>query len=286
MNKFLQLVENVLLEASYEPSSIINLPYTSGGLADMSGPPSDSPWGAAWNTKPHYRKSAFYGYAVFLHPERGEKYKNEGDQDVIFVKRPSTMKMEDFNRKLDIFLEQGDRSCDHIERIPSNVIDFLNKREMKCKEWWALCGRNPEEEKVKINKPGTKFGSREEGMAKIKAKAKELAIEKRDILISNGVSKEDAVKAAKEAYHKFIQDFYNKSNLKVTAAGGPIKATNNPLMHKGVHDRLKAADENKIKQKATQLYKDLLRAGTPEAEAKLRARKYYERLINPAKNDN
>lgn len=285
MNKFLQLVENVLLEASYERSSIINIPYTKGGLADMSGPAEDNPWGRAWNTKPHYSKSAFYGYAVYLQPPRGEKYKNEGDQDVIFVKRPSTMKMEDFNKKLDIFLGQQGRKCDSVERISSKVIDFLNKREMKCKEWWVLCGRNPEEEKVEINSPGTKFQTREEGMAEIKAKAKELAMKKRDILISNGVSKEDASEAARKAYHMFIQDFYNKSNLKVVAASGPVKAMDNPLMHKGVHDRIKAAQESQAKSKAVQHYNELLRTGISEAEAKFRAKKYYERLVNPTKGE-
>lgn len=289
MNKFFQLVESVLLEASYETSSIFKIQYSVGGLPDMSGPPEDNPWGAekAWDTKLRYRKSAFHVYAVHLQAPRGEKYKNEGDQDVIFVKAPTTMKGEDFNRKLDTFLEQINKKCDFVERVSPTLIDFLNKREMKLKEWWALCGYNPEE-KAKAKNPAKKALTREEKMAEIKAKAKALAMELRDTLISNGVSRENAVTAAKDAYHRFIQDFYNKSDLKLgnKVYSGPARTMDHPLMPKrNLSAGNKDARDNEAKRKAGQLYKELISIGISDEEARRRAKGLFDRLTSPPPTD-
>ena len=163
------------------------------------------------------------------------------------------MKPEDFQNKLDIFLSQEKGitdTPDQVERLDNRIAHQIDKLQVTNREWWAMCGRNPEEEIVKKNKPGTKFETREEGMAKIKAKAKELALEKRDTLIKNGVSKEDAVKAAKKAYEMFIQDFYNKSNLKVAKSSGPVKAVPHPLMKHDVRGMINAQREKEAKEKA------------------------------------
>lgn len=275
MNKFLLLVEQTLNEAVYERNSIINRPFRLGGLPDMSSTDNQG-----WETvsKLSYKR-AYEPYAIVA-PQQ---------QMIFFVKRPTSMNLSAFKDKVDAYMEFRGIYKNYFEKsLPAKTVDLFDKHTVDFATYQKVTGEDPndwvelrKEENGSFKKPVKKTLTREEGMAEIKAKAKALAMELRDTLISNGVSKENAVMAAKDAYHRFVQDFYNKSNLKTAAAGGPVKAMDNPLMHRGVHDRLKAADENKIKQKAAQLYKDLLRAGTPEPEAKLRARKYYERLINP-----
>lgn len=275
MNKFLLLVEQTLNEAVYERNSIINRPFRLGGLPDMSSTDNQG-----WETVSKLSYKRAYEPCAIVAPQQ---------QMIFFVKRPTSMNLSAFKDKVDAYMEFRGIYKNYFEKsLPAKTVDLFDKHTIDFATYKKVTGEDPndwvelrKEENGSSKKPVKKTLTREESMAEIKAKAKALAIEKRDILISNGVSREDAAMAAKEAYHKFIRDFYNKSDLRITAAGGPVKAMDNPLMHKGVHDRLKAANENNIKQKAAQLYKDLLRAGTPEAEAKLRARKYYERLINP-----
>ena len=268
MNKFLLLVEKTLaqLDESDMMKGIIHRDYSRGGLPDMSGPKEDG-WGiGAWDTKPNYKKSAMKVYAVTVDADKPAPQRR-----VFFVKAPSTMKPEDFQNKLDIFLSHEKGITDtpeHVERLDSRIVHQIDKLEVTNKQWWAMCGRNPEEETVKKNKPGTKFDTREEGMAKIKAKAKELALEKRDTLIKNGVSKEDAVRAAKKAYEMFIKDFYNKSNLKTAPASGTVKAIPHPLMNHDTRGMINAQREKEAKEKAIRRYKELLMQGKDKAYAK------------------
>lgn len=278
MNKFLILVERVLssLNESDLMTGIIHRDYSRGGLPDMSGPKDDG-WGiGAWDTKPNYKKAAMKAYAVIVDGDKEPALRR-----VFFVKAPSTMKPEDFQNKLDIFLSQQgvDNTPEKVERIDNRIIHKINKLQVTNKEWWAMCGRNPEQEVVKKNKPGTKFETREEGMAKIKEKAMELAKEKYRVLVSNGVSKEDAKSAAKKAYDMFINDFYSKSNLKIAAANGPRKAADNPLLHKNVRAKIDAANERAAKDKAIAHYKMLINQGKSEQEAKAEARKLLAKLL-------
>ena len=274
MNKFLLLVEQILTESDLM-TGIIHRNYSRGGLPDMSGPKDDS-WGiGAWDTKPNYKKAAMKAYAVTVDSD-----KKPAMRRVFFVKAPSTMKEEDFQAKLDIFLAQQNISetPEKVERIDNRIVHRIDKPQVTNKEWWQICGRNPEEETVKINKPGTKFETREEGMAKIKEKAMELAKEKYRVLVSNGVSKEDAKGAAKKAYDMFIKDFYSKSNLKVAPSSGPVKAIEHPLMKQNVREMINSQREREAKEKAIQRYKELISQGKDEAYAKSEGRKLFAKL--------
>lgn len=80
----------------------------------------------------------------------------------------------------------------------------------------------------------TLSGSRSEIEEEIKKRANKLAKEKMNVLISNGVPKEQALEAAKAAYKMFKKKFYDESSLSKISAGSitTSKRADHPLLSK------------------------------------------------------
>lgn len=101
----------------------------------------------------------------------------------------------------------------------------------------------------------TLSGSRNEIEEEIKKRANKLAKEKMNVLISNGVPKEQALEAAKAAYKMFKKKFYNESSLSKNSAASitASKKADHPIITKQGETikAIRAATAKKLENKET-----------------------------------
>lgn len=97
--------------------------------------------------------------------------------------------------------------------------------------------------------------------------------------MSNGVSREDALFAAKAAYKKFIEKYKNESALGKNTAGGLNRGDYHPIISKHGNS-IKQARKQGAKDAAMNLYRRLRQQGKSDAEAKQKASEYYNQMIS------
>lgn len=189
---------------------------------------------------------------------------------------------------------------DDIIKVHPRLINFIGTREctygefIKAREELNQQGRDQaywgnEYERYKDVKRAGDFdansvkGNRDEIEQQIKEYAKKLAKERMQVLITNGVSKEDALTAAKEAYPQFVKkyraEYYKKHGLVGPAkrvVGGNVT---HPLMQRA-GEAIKNSRSAGAKEAAMNMYRRALNSGKSKEEAEAEARAYYSKLIN------
>ena len=223
------------------------------------------------------------------------------DGELVFFKHPAKFTRENILPKLERYLKDNHdytRQITKIFQVNPAVINKIGKRTSDMNEYEAAGGKRMEQRSSAMDGMGERLarigaknageqyvnpelseGNRDEVMAKIKEKANALAKEKMKTLMSNGVSREDALSAAKEAYKKFVAKFHAESSLGKTTAGGPKHVANHPIskMH---GDAVKQARKQGAKDAAMNLYRRLRQQGKPDAEAKRAAQEYYNKMTS------
>ena len=97
--------------------------------------------------------------------------------------------------------------------------------------------------------------------------------------MSNGISREDALSAAKEAYKKFVAKYRSESSLGKSTAGGSGRADYHPIISKS-GEAIRAARKQGAKDAAMNLYRRLRQQGKPDEEAKRAAQDYYNKMTS------
>lgn len=125
-------------------------------------------------------------------------------------------------------------------------------------------------------------GNRDEINDQVKEYAKKLAKEKMQMLMANGVSREDALAAAKEAYPKFVKQYQAEYYKKNGFASGPKRTistnTTHPLMtqHGNAIRSMRSAGAKEAMQNA---YRRALNNGKSKEEAKAEAIALYNKMM-------
>lgn len=209
-------------EKSYNDQYIFK-PYKAGGIPDLAGSTKGSKSKGPWETPAHYQGKAYKFYSVVVTPYDKAGFGNDteytsGENSVVFFKAPAVMDKSKVEEKLEDYL----RGYLNVQDIPDNIsilrnislINQVGKNICPVSKWKKITGsgfKATEGMKPSSSKKEIKLKNREEIIEEIKTKAKALAKEKMKTLISNGVSKEDALATAKKAYKMFIDKFYKES---------------------------------------------------------------------------
>lgn len=188
---------------------------------------------------------------------------------------------------------------DDIIRVRPEIINYIGKREctygelINAKATLNQQGRDKaywgnEYERYKNVKRAGDFdaktirGNRDEIGEQVKEYAKKLAKEKMQMLMANGVSREDALAAAKEAYPKFIKQYQAEYYKKNGFASGPNRIistnTTHPLMtrHGNAIKNMRSAGAKEAMQNA---YRRALNSGKSKEEAKAEAIALYNKMM-------
>lgn len=303
MNRFQMLIEAVLSEGYVEDI----MPLLRGSkIPDLGGTSTNG-----WTTKDKYKKGT---KLILIQLEADPESLDAAQQDnaiVIIAKYPGGMDQSLLQDKMNDFVSEispGSKFGISYTTISPGDIANISKEDLKknrigeltYKDWRRIAGisedaakKSKEVRRSKHNglgKPASKVhgstdpelsGTREEITAKIKEKATALAREKMRVLMSNGVSREDALSAAKEAYRKFIRSFHDKSSLgKVNTAPGHVRSDYHPLMSKaGEQIRNSKRDESAAKQAMENARRRALNDGYTRAEAEQKAQEAYNRIM-------
>ena len=219
-----------------------------------------------------------------------------------FFKHPAKFTKENILPKLERYLDEFmdyNEQIVKIFRVAPSIIDAIGKRvctyeeyksygeevtQDRKKHWYNDGGLGKLASKVYGDgvDPELSSGNREEITAKIKEKATALAREKMRTLMSNGVSREDALSAAKEAYKKFIQSLHNKSSLggKPNTTSGHVRSDYHPLMSK-TGERIKnlRRDESQAIQAMENARRRAINDGYSRAEAEQKAQEAYNKIM-------
>ena len=280
-----------LNEARESSGNYVDLPWFKGGIPDLSGVASarfPSQESQLWKTPERNIGSSQLYKAALL-----------DDGELVFFKHPGKFTRENILPKLERYLKDNHdytRQITKIFQVNPAVINKIGKRTSDMDEYEAAGGKRMEQRSSAMDGMGERLarigaknagkqyvnpelseGNRDEVMAKIKEKANALAKERMKILISNGVSREDALSAAKEAYKKFVAKFHAESSLGKATAGGPKHAVNHPILQ--MHgNAIKQARKQGAKDAAMNLYRRLRQQGKPDAEAKRAAQDYYNKM--------
>ena len=303
MNRFQMLVEAVLSEGYVEDI----MPLLRGSkIPDLGGTSTNG-----WTTQNKYKK----GTKVILiqleaDPENLDA-EQQDDATVIIAKYPGGMDQSLLQNKMNDFVSEISPSSKFgisyttispgdIANISKEDLEKNRMGKLTYREWRRIAGISEDAAKESkevrrskrsgLGKPASKVhgstdpelsGTREEITAKIKEKATALAREKMRILISNGVSREDALSAAKEAYRKFIRSFHDKSSLgKVNTAPGHVRSDYHPLIS-AAGEKIKNSmrDESRAKEAMRNTYRRVLNSGGTRAEAEQEAQETYNRIM-------
>ena len=282
-----------LYEARESSGNYVDLAWFKGGIPDLSGVASvrfPSQESQLWKTPVRNIGSSQIYKAALL-----------DDGELVFFKHPAKFTRENILPKLERYLKDNHdytRQITKIFQVNPAVINKIGKRTSDMEEYKAAGGermgqRSADMEGMgerlarigamntgeKYSDPELSGGNREEVMAKVKEKATALAKEKMKALISNGVSREDALSAAKEAYKKFVAKYRSESSLGKSTAGGSARADYHPIISKS-GEAIRAARKQGAKDAAMNLYRRLRQQGKPNAEAKQEAMEYYNRMTS------
>ena len=303
MNRFQMLVEAVLSEGYVEDI----MPLLRGSkIPDLGGTSNNG-----WITQNKYKKGT---KLILIQLEADPESLDAAQQDnatVIIAKYPGGMdqsllqdKMNDFVREISPSSKFGISyttiSPGDIANITKEDLEKNWAGKLTYREWRRIAGISEDAAKESkevrrskhsgLGKPASKVhggtvpelsGTREEITAKIKEKATALAREKMHVLMSNGVSREDALSAAKEAYRKFIKSFRDKSSLgKLNTAPGHVRSDYHPLISKaGEQIKNSMRSESRAKEAKQNAYRRVLNSGGTRAEAEQEAQEVYNRIM-------
>jgi hypothetical protein len=284
---------NLLNEAHESSGNYVDVAWANGGIPDLSGVASvlaPSQEKLLWKTPARNAGSSQLYKAALL--DTGE---------LVFFKHPAKFTRENILPKLERYLKDNhnyNRQITKIFQVNPSVINRIGKQTSDMEEYRAAGGERMGERSLKMDGMGEKLarigaanagekyidnelagGNRTEIMAKIKEKANALAREKMKVLMSNGVSREDALAAAKEAYKKFVDKFYSESALSTSKSGTRQRADYHPIISKS-GDAIKQARKQGAKDAAMNLYRRLRQQGKPDAEAKQAAQDYYNKMTS------
>ena len=143
----------------------------------------------------------------------------------------------------------------------------------------------------------TLSGSRAEIEEEIKKRANKLAKEKMNVLISNGVPKEQALEAGKAAYKMFKKKFYDESSLSKISASSitTSKRADHPILskHGETIKAMRAANSKKVENKeidnlikrlraiGATAYREYINKGEDEEKARMAMKiRMYNELIS------
>lgn len=281
---------NLLTEADESSGRFVDLRWYKGGIPDLSGPATAFTESLLWATPKRNLLSSQEYKAALL---------NNGK--LVFFKHPAKFTKENILPKLERYLNEFmdyNEQIVKIFRVAPSIIDAIGKRICRYEEYKSYGEEVTQDRKKhwyndgglgklasKVYGDGTDpelSGNREEITTKIKEKATALAREKMRILMSNGVSREDALSAAKKAYKKFIQSFYDKSSLggKPNSAPGHVRSDYHPLMSKtGEKIKNSMRDESRAKEAMQNAYRRAINDGYSKAEAEQKAQEAYNKIM-------
>ena len=281
---------NLLTEANESSGRFIDLRWYNGGIPDLSGPATAYSEPLLWATPKRNLLSSQEYKAALLN-----------DGKLVFFKHPGKFTKENILPKLERYLDEimdYNEQIVKIFRVEPSVIEAIGKRvctyeeyksygeevtQDRKKHWYNDGGLGKLASKIYGDgvDPELSSGNREEITAKIKEKATALAREKMRILMSNGVSREDALSAAKEAYRKFIKSFHDKSSLgKLNTAPGHVRSDYHPLMSKtGEKIKNSMRDESRAKEAKQNAYRRAINDGYSRAEAERKAQEAYNSIM-------
>ena len=188
---------------------------------------------------------------------------------------------------------------DDIIRVHPSLINFIGTRECTFSEFVEVKAQMNQEgrdkaywgneyERYKDVRRAGDFdaksirGNRDEINDQVKEYAKKLAKEKMQMLMANGVSREDALAAAKEAYPKFVKQYQAEFYKKNGFASGPKRTistnTTHPIMtqHGNAIRSMRSAGAKEAMQNA---YRRALNNGKSKEEAKAEAIALYNKMM-------
>lgn len=174
----------------------------------------------------------------------------------------------------------GKRECTYGELI--NARAAFNQQGRDKAYWGNLYDRYKEVKRAGDFDAKTIKGNRDEISEQVKEYAKKLAKEKMQMLMANGVSREDALAAANEAYPKFVKQYQAEYYKKTGFASGPkrIASTNttHPLMtrHGNAIKNMRSTGAKEAMQNA---YRRALNSGKSKEEAKAEAIALYNKMM-------
>lgn len=174
----------------------------------------------------------------------------------------------------------GKRECTYGELI--NARTAFNQQGRDKAYWGNLYDRYKEVKRAGDFNAKTIKGNRDEISEQVKEYAKKLAKEKMQMLMANGVSREDALAAAKEAYPKFIKQYQTEYYKKTGLASNPKRIistnTTHPLMtrHGNAIKNMRSASAKEAMQNA---YRRALNSGKSKEEAKAEAIALYNKMM-------
>lgn len=284
---------NLMCEARESSGNYVDLAWAKGGIPDLSGVASarfPSQESQLWKTPARNIGSSQLYKAALL--DNGE---------LVFFKHPAKFTRENILPKLERYLKDNHnytRQITKIFQVNPTVINKIAKRTSDMEEYKAAGGERMGQRssgmdgmgerlaRIGAKNAGEKYsdpelsgGNRDEVMAKIKEKANALAKEKMKTLIANGVSREDALMAGKEAYKKFIAKYRSESSLGKSTAGGSSRGDYHPIISK-TGETIKQIRKQNAKDAAMNLYRRLRQQGKPDAEAKRAAQDYYKKMTS------
>lgn len=282
-----------LNEAREWSGNYVDLAWAKGGIPDLSGVASvrfPSQERLLWKTPERNIGSSQLYKAALL-----------DDGELVFFKHPAKFTRENILPKLERYLKDNHdytRQITKIFQVNPTVINKIAKRTSDMEEYKAAGGERMGQRssgmdgigerlaRIGAKNAGEKYidpelseGNRDEVMAKIKEKANALAREKMKTLMANGVSREDALMAGKEAYKKFIAKYRSESSLGKNTAGGSSRNDYHPIISK-TGEAIRQARKQGAKDAAMNLYRRLRQQGKPDAEAKRAAQDYYNKMTS------
>lgn len=289
MNYRDEIINSILNEGLYGHDDITTYNYSEGGLPDLSG---SSTGENAWDSPRNRKQTIYYEFYMIILDDN----KDNAKKTVVFVKCPPSMdeslkveKMQDFLRS-----ELGYTKLNYSESIINGrIIRIINDFMTNYGTIADLTGADVddlvitpkisykrEEETPKVIKNIKRTAETdtfvERQMEDVKKRAYDLAKEKYDTLISNGVDKVNAQKAAKEAYMNFVMKFHKE---KRGLMGGIMpKHVDNPLLHKNVRGLIDNDNEARAKEEALKKYHELINQGKSKEFAKSQANRLYNKL--------
>ena len=282
-----------LNEAREWSGNYVDLAWAKGGIPDLSGVASvrfPSQERLLWKTPERNIGSSQLYKAALL-----------DDGELVFFKHPAKFTRENILPKLERYLKDNHdytRQITKIFQVNPTVINKIAKRTSDMEEYKAAGGERMGQRSLGMDGMGERLarigaknagekyidpelseGNRDEVMAKIKEKANALAKEKMKTLIANGVSREDALAAGKEAYKKFIAKYRSESSLGKNTAGGSSRSDYHPIISK-TGEAIRQARKQGAKDAAMNLYRRLRQQGKPDVEAKRAAQDYYNKMTS------
>ena len=179
----------------------------------------------------------------------------------------------------------GKRECTYGELI--NARTAFNQQGRDKAYWGNLYDRYKGVKRAGEFNVNDIKGNREEIEEQLKQHAKAAAKELMQVLMINGVSKEDALTAAKASYQKklklYREEYYKKKGISSTNSSGVYRSEYHPLMQRS-GSAIKSARTANAKEYAMTAYRRALNNGKTKAEAEAEARATYTKLTGKELN--